>query len=93
LPRSQLGKGLSPVPPTLAVEVFSPGNRQGKMSKKVSEYLEAGTLLVWVVYPSRRSVMIYRSDEELPLTLGEDAVIENLPELPGFRCPVSDFFV
>jgi Uma2 family endonuclease len=84
-PRSQLGKGLPPVPPDLAVEVFSPGNRQGKMSKKISEYLEVGTLLVWVVYPARRSVMIYRSDDEIPLTLGEEAIIENLPELLGFR--------
>ena len=27
------------------------------------------------------------------LVLHEDDVIENLPELPGFRCPVADFFV
>jgi Uma2 family endonuclease len=63
------------------------------MTKKVSEYLEAGTLLVWIVYPASRSVVIYRSDDEPALTLVEDAVIENLPELPGFRCPVADFFV
>jgi Uma2 family endonuclease len=92
-PRSQLGKGLPPVPPDLAVEVFSVGNRQGEMIKRVSEYQETGTLLVWVVYSSCRSVVIYRSDDEPPLVLREDAVIENLPELPGFRCPVSDFFV
>jgi Uma2 family endonuclease len=92
-PRANLGKGLPPVPPDLAVEVFSPGNRQAKMSKKVSEYLEAGTLLVWVIYPASRSVMIYRPGDEIPLTLAEDAILENLPELPGFRCPVSDFFV
>jgi hypothetical protein len=26
------------------------------------------------------------------VVLREDDVIEDLPELPGFRCPVSDFF-
>jgi hypothetical protein len=26
------------------------------------------------------------------IVLREDDVIENLPELPGFHCPVSDFF-
>ncbi len=92
-PRSQLGKGLPTVAPDLAVEVFSPGNRKGEMTKKISEYLEAGTLLVWVVYPTRRTVVIYRPDDEIPLVLGEDAIVENLPELPGFRCPVADFFV
>ena len=92
-PRSPLGKGLPPVPPDLAVEVYSPSNRRGEMSKKVAEYLEIGTLLVWVIYPTRRTVVIHRSDDEPPLVLREDEVIENLPELPGFRCPVSDFFV
>jgi hypothetical protein len=38
-------------------------------------------------------VAIQRSDDRPPLLLGEDAVIDNLPELPGFRCSVSDFFV
>jgi Uma2 family endonuclease len=81
------------VPFDLAVEVYCPGNRRGKMDKKISEYLEVGALSVWVVYPSRRSVAIYRSDDEFLLVLGEDAVLENLPELTGFRCPVSDVFV
>jgi Uma2 family endonuclease len=92
-PRSQLGKGLPPVPPDVAVEVYSPGNRRGKMNKKIWEYLEIGVLLVWVVYPETRTVAIHRMDDQPPLILREDAVIENLPELPGFRCPVSDFFV
>jgi Uma2 family endonuclease len=92
-PESQVGSTLPPVPPDLAVEVHSPSDRRGRMEKKVSEYLEIGTLLVWVVYPASRSVVIHRSDDQPPVVLGEGAVIENLPELPGFRCPVSDFFV
>ena len=92
-PRSAVGKGLPPVPPDLAVKVVSPGNRAGKISTKIAEYRAAGTLLIWVVYPVSRSVVIHRSDDEPPLVLREDAVVENLPELPGFRCLVSDFFV
>ena len=48
--------------------------------------------LIWVVYPRSRSVAIYRQVDEPPLVLKEDQVIENLPELPGFRCPVADLF-
>jgi hypothetical protein len=29
----------------------------------------------------------------MPMILDAKAVIENLAELPGFRCSVSDFFV
>jgi Uma2 family endonuclease len=92
-PRAQVGNTLPPVPPDLAVEVFSPGNRIAKIVEKVSEYLEVGVAIVWVVYPKRRQLVIYRPDDEEPITLGEDAVVENLPKLPGFRCSVSDFFV
>jgi Uma2 family endonuclease len=91
-PRSDVESGLPPVPPNLAVEVVSPGNRAGKISANIAEYQAVGVLMVWVVYPARRGVVIHRSDDEPPITLREGAVIENLPELPGFRCPVADFF-
>ena len=92
-PRSQVGSTLPPVAPDLVVEVYSPGNRRGKAMEKVVEYLDAGFPLVWVVYPKSRQVVIYRSADEPPDVLKQDAVIENLPELPGFRCPVADFFL
>ncbi|MGC1722577.1 MAG: Uma2 family endonuclease [Isosphaeraceae bacterium] len=92
-PRSQVGSTLPPVAPDLVVEVYSPGNRRGKAMEKVIEYLDAGFPLVWVVYTKSRQVVIYRSADEAPDVLKQDAVIENVPELPGFRCPVADFFL
>jgi Uma2 family endonuclease len=92
-PRAQVANKLPPVPPDLAVEVVSPGNRIAQIIKKVSEYLEVGVSLVWVIYPKRRHVAIYRKTDDEQMMFGEDAVIENLPELPGFRCSVRDFFV
>jgi Uma2 family endonuclease len=90
--RSDVGGALPPVAPDLEVEVVSPSNRAVTISKKVAEYQAVGTLLKWVVYPARRSVAIHRLKDELPLVLGGDSGIENLPELPGFCCQVSDFF-
>jgi Uma2 family endonuclease len=92
-PRSQVGSTLPPVSPDLVVEVYSPGNRRGRALEKVIEYLDAGFPLVWVVYLKSRQVVIYRSADEAPYVLKQDAIIENLPELPGFRCPVADFFL
>jgi Uma2 family endonuclease len=91
-PRSQVGNSLPPVSPDVAVEVVSPSDRRGGVERKVSEYLEIGTLLVWVVYPASRSIAIHRPDNQPPRVLYDGAVIEDLPELAGFRCPVSDFF-
>jgi Uma2 family endonuclease len=92
-PRSQVGNTLPPVPPDLVVEVLSPGNRPGEMRKKIFEYLEAGVPLVWVIDPPRRRVALYRPGDLFPTFLNEGEVIESLPELPGFRCPVADLFV
>jgi Uma2 family endonuclease len=92
-PRSEVGADLPPVPPDVAVEVVSPGNRPGQLFKKISEYLSAGVSLVWVVYPKQRCLVIYRPDEAAFAVMNEDQVLENLPELPGFCCNVADFFL
>jgi Uma2 family endonuclease len=92
-PRSEVGFRLPPVPPDVAVEVVSPGNRSGNILKKVSEYLEAGVSMVWVIYPKRRHVAVYRMGEGEPLFVRDGEILEDLPELPGFQCHVSDFFV
>jgi Uma2 family endonuclease len=92
-PRSEVGAKLPPVPPDLVVEVMSRATRPGRLTKRISEYLEAGVPMVWVVDPKNRRVAVYRPDEELPLVLEHDQVLEDSPELPGFRCAVADFFV
>jgi len=92
-PRSQVGADLPPVPPDLAVEVMSRGTRPGKLTKRISEYLAAGVAMVWVVDLRKRRLAIYRPDEEVPLILEQGQMLENLPELPGFRCAVADFFL
>lgn len=91
-PRSQVGNTFPPVPPDLAVEVYSPSNRPGAMSQKVAEYLSAGALMVWVIYPESRTVVIHRPPDQPPVVLRDGDVIENLPELPRFRCDVADLF-
>ena len=92
-PRAEVGDTLPPVPPDVAVEVVSPHDQMVAITKKVSEHVGAGVSLVWVVFPERRQIVIYRATEDETISLHENDVIENLPELPGFRCAVSDLFV
>jgi Uma2 family endonuclease len=92
-PESEVGVGLPPVPPDLVVEVVSPSNRPGEMQRKVTEYLEAGVLLVLVVDPARRKAALYRLRDVFPTILSESDVSENFPELPSFTCPLADFFI
>jgi Uma2 family endonuclease len=49
-------------PPTLAVEVMSPGDREIEVAEKVNDYLAAGTQRVWIVRPQVRNVTVHRPD-------------------------------
>jgi Uma2 family endonuclease len=45
--------------PSLAIEVISPSNLAQDTVKKVRQYLSAGTLSVWLIYPALQLVEIH----------------------------------
>ena len=55
--------GFVPGSPDIAVEVVSPADTAGELEQKVGEYLAAGSLRVWAVYPLSRRVMVHRPDQ------------------------------
>jgi Uma2 family endonuclease len=79
-------------PPLLAVEVLSPNDTMGKVTRCVQEQLRFGTRLVWVLDPEARNVVVCRADKA-------NRVVEEKEELtgeeilPDFRCKVAEFFV
>jgi Uma2 family endonuclease len=78
------------IAPDLAVEVVSPGDTASDIHDKVRDFLQAGTRLVWVIYPSSRTVVVHtlaRSE-----TLEGDAPLDGGEVLPGFKLPASDVF-
>ncbi len=84
-------KKASPVPPDLAVEVVSPTDVHSRVSEKVRAYLEAGTLMVWVLDPVLETVTVYRADEPFNLLMHGDTLTgENVVE--GFSCDVAKLF-
>jgi Uma2 family endonuclease len=91
LPPEGLPFGFFEGAPDLAVEILSPFDRYPDLLRKVSQWLEAGTRLVWVVDPARRTVTAFQSDGTLRL-LDESAELDGGDVLPGFRHPVRDLF-
>jgi Uma2 family endonuclease len=85
----RLPEGFSDVPPDLAVEVLSPGDRSRDILDKVGEYLEAGVRVVWVIDPRRRTAVVHRSLTEVQ-TLGPDDFLDGGDVVPGFRCRLAD---
>ena len=77
--------------PDLAVEVISPGNKAGDIRLKVRQLLNAGTRLVWVVYPDDRSVMQY-TDTGAVAVVNENDTLSGGNVLPGFQIRVGAIF-
>jgi Uma2 family endonuclease len=74
--------------PDLVVEIISVGDRAARLQQKLLEYLDAGTRLVWFVYPGTGSVMVFDAEARV-LLLREQAVLDGGDVLPGFRITVA----
>jgi Uma2 family endonuclease len=83
-----------PTAPDLAVEVISPGETSRSVLDKVRAYLQAGTRLVWVVYPEDKVVDVYRlAGEGLYVqTLEISGVLDGGEVLSGFTLKLSELF-
>jgi Uma2 family endonuclease len=79
-----LPRGYAAVAPDLVIEVLSPDDRPGDVLSKVGDWLEAGTTLVWVVDPDRRTARIYRADGSQELVTDADR-LDGEAVLPEFQ--------
>jgi Uma2 family endonuclease len=91
LPNLAERQGHCRVAPDLAVEVVSPNDYYSDVEAKVQEYINAGTLLVWVVNPPTRTVRVHRADGAVS-DLHEGDVLSGEDIIPGFACRVADIF-
>ena len=84
-------RGYFPGAPDLAVEVLSPDDRPRYVREKVAEWLEAGTLAVWVVDPRKRTVTVHETERSVSV-FGETDLVPGGDLLPGFELNVRDMF-
>ncbi|MCX8103414.1 MAG: Uma2 family endonuclease [Candidatus Bipolaricaulota bacterium] len=77
--------------PDLAVEVISPTDRSDEIEHKISDYLAAGTCLIWVVYPRTQTVYVYQRGRAVQRLSAEDT-LSGEDVLPGFSVIVAELF-
>jgi Uma2 family endonuclease len=88
---SELHPKYGEVPPRLAVEILSPNDRADRMTRKITDYLQNGVEIVWLVDPEARTVTVYRPDKG-PRLVGEKEELTGEDILPGLHCRTADFF-
>jgi Uma2 family endonuclease len=84
-------EGYWPGAPDLAVEVISPSDTYSDVQEKVFDWIEAGTRMVVLVMPRKRTVTIYRSLTDIVM-LTERNTLDGGDVVPGWKIPVSEVF-
>ncbi len=80
-----------PFAPDIAVEVLSPSNTVREMEEKVDLYFGAGSRIVWIISPKRRTVSVYTAPLEVKI-LSERDTLDGGDVLPGFSYELSKLF-
>jgi Uma2 family endonuclease len=79
--------------PDLVVEIISPSETAKSIAEKVSDYLQAGTRLLWLVYPQQQEVQEYRPDHPFHIyRMQDDDELDGREVLPGFRYALRELF-
>jgi len=84
-------EGYWPGAPDLAVEVVSPNDLYTEVDEKVTDWLDAGTRMVVVVNPRKRTVTVYRSLHQIEV-LREQDVLDGSDIVRGWSLPVAAIF-
>ncbi len=66
-------------------------SRPGELTRKVLEYLAAGSKQVWVIDGAAELVMVYTPPDHVSV-LGKDGRLDGGDALPGFSCKVAKIF-
>lgn len=77
------------VSPNVVVEIISPSERNVLIAHKIAVYLSAGTELVILIDPAKRTVALHDPDVARALCDGDR--IEHAA-LPGFSCALDELF-
>jgi Uma2 family endonuclease len=93
--RLRAWKGRSePIPsiaPDLAIDILSEGNTPAEMRRKLREYFDAGTNLVWIIDPATRTAEVYTSADRVQ-QIAADGMLVGGNVLPGFAIQLGELF-
>ncbi len=91
LPGRKLTKKIADLAPDLAIEILSESNTKKEIERKLGDYFEAGTKLVWIIKPRTRTAEVYHGPTEMR-RIKKDESLNGEAVLPGFSLRLADLF-
>ena len=84
-------EGYFPGPPDLAIEIISPGDTYSEVESKALDWLAAGTHMVIVLDPKKKTATVYRSQNDIAI-LTEDQTFDGGTVVPGWTVSLRELF-
>lgn len=81
-----------PLCPDFVVELLSPSDHLAEVQAKMTEYIENGSQLGWLIDPEMRQIHVY-SPRQAVVVLENALEISADPELPGFVLELREIWV
>lgn len=81
-----------PGAPDLAVEIVPPTGTTVEAMRKAADFFRYGTEEVWLIYPVRQEIHIYRHDSKRPRFYRSGQIFETRDLFPGLGIPVGEVF-
>jgi Uma2 family endonuclease len=78
--------------PTLALEVFSPGQTTQEFTQRMADYFGAGTDEFWLIYPEKQRIFRYLRQGDEPLIYNAGDIIDLLPLFEGLQFTLDALF-
>ena len=77
--------------PNIVIEVKFPDDTYASMRERAAYYLAHGARLVWLLYPAKGLVEVYRQSADSDILTGADT-LQGEEVLPGFTLQVREIF-
>ena len=84
-------RGFAPIDPDFVIELLSPTDNLSITQQKMTEYLDCGVKLGWLINPDKKQVEIYRLGKAQE-TLSNPSSLSGEDILPGLTVDLSDIF-
>jgi Uma2 family endonuclease len=79
-----------PLCPDFVIEIASPSDKISNLREKMTEYVECGLRLGWLILPALRQVEVYSPAGVM--TLNSPATVSGAPVLPGFKLELASIW-
>ncbi len=77
--------------PDFAIEILSPEDRPGMVTRKITFYRRAGVTLLWIVDPETETITVWERGAE-PFEAASDRPLSAAPTLPDFTLDIPALF-